>query len=93
MGKAGIHLSYGKLIMQFDLSNWTKIRGNEPNDQDVSKSRRRYMVYAPNHIGYVYRCWYKDGFGSTTCETMISDATHYRIAKLTEKDHQLAVIE
>ena len=67
---------------------WVKTADKLPERQKKN-SRRYYMVYAPKFGGYVFKCWYRGGFGAIGPETMISDVTHYRIAKRGEHDRQL----
>ncbi|MPQ69455.1 hypothetical protein [Pseudomonas sp. MWU12-2323] len=72
---------------QFDA--WTAVSEALPPVQNRN-SRRRYMVYASTYGGYVFRCWHSiNGFGSDGVQSMISDVTHWRIARQGEDDHQL----
>lgn len=47
------------------------------------------MAYSPSFTGYVFKCWYRDGFGANGPQSMISDVTHYRPARRGETDRQL----
>ncbi|MFK1360828.1 hypothetical protein ACIUYZ_31345 [Pseudomonas aeruginosa] len=69
---------------------WNKAAAVLPPAQNVKKERRRYMVYGPKCGGYTFRCWYRDGFGCDSVQMMISDVTHWRIARRGEKNGQLS---
>jgi hypothetical protein len=73
------------------MLEWISVKESGfPQDQDFKRERRRYIAFRPSHMGYVYRCWYKDGFGSDSAQSMLSNVTHYRIARRGEKDHQIS---
>lgn len=72
---------------------WVKAKDQLPPNQDLSRSRRRYMAYDPKYGGYIFRCWYKNGFGATGPQSMLFDVTHYRPAKKSEYDRQLTESE
>lgn len=67
---------------------WIKTENKLPENQP-RKSRRYYMAYSPSFTGYVFKCWYRDGFGANGPQSMISDVTHYRPARRGETDRQL----
>ena len=71
------------------MSEWISVKEKLPENQNFKKERRRYMALSPRFDGVAFRCWYKDGFGCDTSESMISDVTHYRIAKKSEYEYQL----
>ncbi|GAG33107.1 unnamed protein product [marine sediment metagenome] len=72
---------------------WRDAKSDPPPNQNFKLERRRYMVYIPSHMGYVYRCWYKNGFGCDSVGSMASGATHYRVARKGEKCRQLSGAE
>ncbi len=72
---------------------WKKVTDGLPESEPRKRGRKRYMAYSPKYQGYVFRCWYNNGFGCDSAQTMVSDVTHYRPAKKSEKCHQLNKIE
>jgi hypothetical protein len=77
-----------RVVGQFDA--WTAVTKALPPVQE-RKARRRYIVYAPDYGGYVFRCWSGvKGFGSEGAQSMISGVTHWRIARRGEDDYQLS---
>jgi hypothetical protein len=52
------------------------------------------MVYSPAYGGYAFRCWLAQaGWGCDSVSSMISDVTHWRVARKGEGDGQLPQIE
>lgn len=75
------------------MTPWTPVADGLPPIQS-RKARRRYMVYSPVYGGYAFRCWFaKAGWGCDSVMTMISDVTHWRVARKGEGDGQLSPAE
>jgi len=71
---------------------WINIKKDGyPPKQNFKKERRRYMVYSPRYQGWIVRCWYNGGknFGCDLVGSMVSGATHYRVAKRSEHQGDL----
>ena len=67
---------------------WIKVEDRKPKNQPI-RSRRYYMAYAPEYGGYIFKCWYRNGFGAIGPQSMIDGVTHYRVGGRGEKDKQL----
>lgn len=75
------------------VARWTPVADGLPPIQS-RKARRRYMVYSPVYGGYAFRCWFtKAGWGCDSVMSMISDVTHWRVARKGEGDGQLPSAE
>jgi hypothetical protein len=75
------------------VTEWTPVADGLPPIQG-RKARRRYMVYSPVYGGYAFRCWFaKAGWGCDSVSSMISDVTHWRVARKGEGDGQLPLAE
>lgn len=71
------------------MGKWISVEEGLPEKQSVIRSRRRYMAYSPMYGGYIFRCWYSDGFGAVYAQSMIDGVTHYKIAGKSEVDRQI----